>query len=51
MNKDLECFNINEKVFNLVTEAEKNLKDIFKKIDENEEYFSLKVLAAFKNLI
>ena len=48
MNKDLECFNINEKVFNLVTEAEKNLKDIFKKIDENEEYFSLKVLAAFK---
>ncbi len=48
MNKDLEYFNINKKVFALVTDAEKNLQDIFQKIDENEEYFSLKVLSSFK---
>ena len=38
----------NEKVINLVNEAEKELKDIFNLIDESEYNNSLKVLDAFK---
>ena len=50
MNNCLKVFNINEKVLNLVNECEKELKDVFKKIDEKAFINSLKVLAAFKEI-
>lgn len=48
MNKDLSVFSINEKVYNLVNECEKELQSIFHGIDNNAFLNSIKVLSAFK---
>ena len=42
---------MNNKVIEMVSDAEKALEPIFKKIDENEYQNSIKVLNAFKNII
>ena len=49
MNNYLNAFNISKEVFELVNKCELELKDIFKKIDEDEFDNSLKVLSAFKS--
>ena len=49
MNKLLESLNINSKIYKLINEEEKNIQDIFKKIDEVEFINSLKVIDAFKS--
>ena len=48
MNDYLKYFNINEQVYQMTVDAEKKLQPIFQKIDEVEEYHSIKVLASFK---
>jgi len=46
---NLNVFNINDKVVELVRKSEIELKEMFDKIDENAFLNSLKVLSAFKN--
>jgi len=48
MNKELEIFNINKEVYNIVIEEENKLKEIFAKIDNISFLNSCKVLSAFK---
>ncbi len=48
MNDYLKYFKINEQVYQMTVDAEKKLQPIFQKIDEVEEYHSIKVLASFK---
>ncbi len=50
MNKYLEYYNIDKKVYDLVNESENELKDNFKKIDELCFYNSTKVLQAFNEV-
>ena len=48
MNKYLNLYNINNKVIELVNEAEKELKEVFLQIDNDAFLNSLKVISAFK---
>jgi len=48
MNKYLETFNIDKKVYELVNDSEKELESIFKEIDDISFSNSIKVLNAFK---
>ena len=50
MHKDLEYYNINKKVYDLVIESEQELKDNFKRIDDLCFFNSLKVLKAFNEV-
>ena len=50
MYKDLEYYNINKKVYDLVIESEQELKDNFKRIDDLCFFNSLKVLKAFNEV-
>ena len=50
MHKDLEYYNINKKVYDLVIESEQELKDNFKRIDDLCFLNSLKVLKAFNEV-
>ena len=49
MNKLLTSFSIDEKIYDLVNETEKELEDIYKEIENIEFINSLKVLCSFKN--
>ena len=46
-----EQFGITENIENLANEAEKNIENVFKKIEEVEAYNSVKVMNAFQKYI